>query len=212
MFIEATGLVQVEKIFKRKRAYNVLTATDKTLAWIKNVRDFNEFFDPEFYPMLCKPRKWKTSIGGGYISPHIEPMFLVTGNNITSHRTYIEELKNYDMPGVYNGLNTIQETPWKVNQEILNVAKTVFNDDSRNRGGLITSKLMDMPNKPYSINKKVKTEQEQKAFVEWKAEMAIAYTLNDLLKLILFTLLISFQMKIKFIMLVGFVSEIDFIM
>ena len=182
LFIEATGLVQVEKIFKRKRAYNVLTATDKTLAWIKNVRDFNEFFDPEFYPMLCKPRKWKTSIGGGYISPHIEPMFLVTGNNITSHRTYIEELKNYDMPGVYNGLNTIQETPWKVNQEILNVAKTVFNDDSRNRGGLITSKLMDMPNKPHSINKKVKTEQERKAFVEWKAEMAIAYTQNQKLR------------------------------
>ena len=182
LFIEATGLVQVEKIFKRKRAYNVLTATDKTLEWIKNVRDFNQFFDPEFYPLLCKPRKWKTSIGGGYISKHIEPMFLVTGNNITSHRTYIEELKNYDMPGVYNGLNTIQDTPWKVNREILNVAKTVFNDDSRNRGGLITSKLMDMPNKPPSINNKNKTESELKAFIEWKAEMAIAYTQNQKLR------------------------------
>ena len=33
----------------------------------------------------------------GYISKHIEPLLLVTGNNITSHRTYIQELKNYEM-------------------------------------------------------------------------------------------------------------------
>ena len=182
LFIEATGLVQVEKIFKRKRAYNVLTATDKTLEWIKNVRDFNQFFDPEFYPMVCKPRKWRSSIGGGYISKHIEPMFLVTGNNITSHRTYIEELKNFDMPGVYQGLNMIQDTPWRVNKEILNVAKTVFNDDSRNRGGLITSKLMDLPNKPPSIKNKNKTEEELRAFSKWKSEATIVYTQNQKLR------------------------------
>ena len=180
LFIEATGLVQVEKIYKRKRAYNVLTATDKTLEWIKKVKDFNKFFDPEFYPLLCKPRKWKTSIGGGYISRHIEPMFLVTGNNITSHRTYIEELKNYDMPGVYNGLNTLQETPWVVNKHILNVAKTVFNDDSRNRGGLITSQLMQLPNKPHNISDK--TPDGLKALSKWKSQATVVYTQNQKLK------------------------------
>ena len=76
----------------------------------------------------------------------------------------------------------IQDTPWKVNKEILNVAKTVFNDDSRNRGGLITSKLMDLPNKPASIKNKNKTEEELRAFSKWKSEATIVYTQNQKLR------------------------------
>ena len=173
LFIETTGFVEKEKIFKRKRAYNVLQPSKKTLEWIKKVQDFNEFLNPEFLPLVCRPRRWKRSIGGGYISKHIEPLFLVTGNNITSHRTYIQELNNYEMEGVYQGLNAVQDTPWKVNQQILNVANTIYNDDSRNRGGLVTSQLKDLPNKPHDI------ETNKEALKKWKAAATIVYTLNQ---------------------------------
>ena len=179
IFIQATNLCKVSKEIKRKRSYFVIQPTEKTLEWIKKVKDFNEFLNAENFPMLIRPRRWKRPIGGGYISRHISPMFLVTGHNITSHRTYLKELHQYDMPGVYQGINAVQDTMWKVNKNILLVAQTVFDNDDRNRGGLVTSKLLDLPNKPSAIiNKTTLNDDEKQVLKRWKGEAAAVYTLN----------------------------------
>jgi len=175
IFIHATNLCKIEKVIKRslnKRSYFVLAPTEKTLTWINSVKEFNEFLNPEYFPMLVKPRKWKNGMGGGYISHYIKPLFLVTGHNITSHRTYLKQLSNYEMPGVYQGINAVQDTMWKTNNEVLMVAKTVFNNDDRNRGGLVVSKLLELPNKPIDIDSN------KQSLQAWKAHATSVYTLN----------------------------------
>lgn len=178
LFIKATNLCKVEKNWKRKRAFNVLVATDKTLEWIKSVNDFNEYLNPDYLPTLIKPKEWVEgqSIGGGYYSNILNPIFFITGRNITSHRNFLSEIDNYVMPGVYNGVNALQNTMYSINSDLLLVAETVFNNDDRNRGGLVTSKLLDLPNKPHDINTN------KQSLSRWKSEATTVYTINQKLK------------------------------
>ncbi|BAQ94080.1 RNA polymerase [uncultured phage_MedDCM-OCT-S28-C10] len=178
LFIKATNLCMVQKNWKRNRSFFVIVPTEQTLKWIKNVKDFNEYLNPEYMPTLVKPKPWvagKTK-GAGYFHIKTKPILMVSGHNITSHRNFLDELANYDMPGIIDGMNAVQNTMYKVNKDILLVAETVFNNDDRNRGGLVTSSLIDLPNKPHDIDTN------KESLLAWKAEAVTVYTINQKLK------------------------------
>jgi DNA-directed RNA polymerase len=171
VFIEKTGLVSIKAKPHRGKTYNVIVCEPKTLEWINNSKKFNEFLNPEHFPMIVEPTDWTNPFNGGY--RNTKGIYLVKGHRITSHMNYLEELKQYDMPEVYNSINDLQKTRWKVNRNILLVLNTCYNYGNRSRGKLINNELLDLPPKPHDIaTNKV-------ALKKWKAKAVAVYTANE---------------------------------
>ena len=171
IFIKETGLVSISKKNQRGKTYNTLIATEKTMEWISNSKKFNEFLDPELFPMLVKPSAWTNPYNGGYRV--LKNLFFVKGHKITSHLNYLEELTKYDMPVVYEGVNAMQETAWRVNKQIMLVIKTCFNEGDRSRGKLINNNLLDLPQKPHDIATN------KQSLKKWKGQAVAVHTANE---------------------------------
>jgi len=77
-----------------------------------------------FYPTVIPPKPWKNGslIGGGYYTDNVQPYRLIKGASIK----FISELENRDMTPILDAVNAIQETPWKVNTEMVEALEYVF--------------------------------------------------------------------------------------
>ena len=180
LFIEATNFCTTEnKILRRGAsitAIKYLVPTQKIIETIKKIEDFNEYLDPEYLPTLVRPKKWKPGMskGGGYYSQDINPIMLVSGNKITSHMNYLRDLKHADMDAVIDGINAVQSTMYKINKDILWVADTTYSNDHLNEGStIVTSKEIDLPNKPHDIATN------KESLKKWKAEATVIHGLNQ---------------------------------
>ena len=171
IFIKTTGAISIRPKPYRGKTYNVIVCEDKTLEWISNSNNFNEFLNPEHFPMVVPPRDWSTPFNGGY--RRTKGIYLVKGHKITSHMNYLEELKQYDMPEIYESINALQQTKWKVNSKILQVLNTCFNNGNRSRGKLINNELLELPNKPHDISTN------KESLKKWKAKAVAVYTANE---------------------------------
>lgn len=90
-------------------------ATDKSTVWA-----------PEYYPMISPPLDWKGPRGGGYYTLR-KGRDLVKGKN----KNYLDELENLEMPTVYDSVNTVQATAWRVNPNTLEVVNQVIQTPSQ---------------------------------------------------------------------------------
>jgi DNA-directed RNA polymerase len=74
---------------------------------------------PWFKPTLVAPLDWVSPSEGGY---HTHAEDLVK----TRKRQYLEQLRQAEMPDVYQALNAIQRTAWRVNDEVLATAEYLW--------------------------------------------------------------------------------------
>lgn len=176
MFINATGFCFEQKQRKNNKDVYVITPTAKIMDWIKDVHDLNEYLTPEYLPTIIRPKRWKEGMatGGGYYTDLRNPVMLVSGLNVTSHRNYLRDLStNSDMPDIYEGLNLVQDTMYTINKSLLLVAETVFDLDKFNDGtSIVTSDLLDEPNKPHDIATNAESRR------KWKAKATVVHGIN----------------------------------
>ena len=115
LFIEATGLVMIEKVqTKKKHLKAYVTLTPDGATFIEEVNKRLENIKPVWGPIPEKPRPWKGLKEGGF---HTLPKSLVRTRS-KLHRTLLE---THDMPQVYEAVNALQETPWRINKRVLDV-------------------------------------------------------------------------------------------
>ena len=95
-------------------------------AWSKNVdvlvsRAFT------YCPTIVPPKPWTSFIEGGYYGDLASKAFLlrVFSSTSTFRKEYLQRLSEVDLSSVLNAVNTIQETPWKINQEVYQVAQNI---------------------------------------------------------------------------------------
>jgi DNA-directed RNA polymerase len=81
------------------------------LDWLTKAHDSAALYQPVLMPMVVPPRPWTTPRDGGYLTDIGGRADLVR----TRNRAYKRELALVDMPNVYQALNAIQATAWKVN-------------------------------------------------------------------------------------------------
>jgi DNA-directed RNA polymerase len=146
--------------------------TDECVAWITKADHLQAMHEPYWSPMVVKPRPWedvvpdadpKLNKAGGYISPHLPPLSLVR----TANRDYLEELRAFEMPDVFRSINAIQDTRWRVDQEMLDLITELWSRESP-LGGLPAARNIDIPPKPT-------TKVDQAEWKQWKGEAVKAY-------------------------------------
>lgn len=74
-------------------------------------------------PMVSPPRRWSSPIGGGYLSINV-PLFMRRHREMKTLMKLVRD--GLDLSRVCAALNRLQETPWRINKAVLEVAKEEF--------------------------------------------------------------------------------------
>jgi DNA-directed RNA polymerase len=174
LFIESTGFAMLfnDSSHGKDRERILLRGTENVLTWLGNAHDAAAHFAPIRMPMLVPPTPWVSSKGGGYLTDAGGLVPLVR----TRNKSYLRELGNVDMPAVYQSLNAIQETAWKVNTSVLGVMRDAW-DAGGGIAGLPDRDLTELPALPAFDMETYKVEQPEE-FKAWKRKRADIYEEN----------------------------------
>lgn len=165
--IEATGLVVMTRPYagdaKRDGEYielaeeyvNILSKRAGALAGIA----------PMYQPCVVPPKPWTSPTSGGYWAAGRKPLTLVRAPS----KRALERYNDVYMPEVYEAVNTIQNTAWKINKKVLSVVNEIINWKNCPVSDV---PMMDAqrPEKPdeFTVNDEV-------LFKAWKKEAAAIY-------------------------------------
>ena len=164
--IEATGLWALEKTPRSRGFAYTVRPTETLQDWLDKQHARCALLEPIQLPMVVRPRRWRSPTYGGYLTPR-------PGNILIKQRNkaYHEELRNVEMQDVYDAVNHIQDTPWKINRPVLDVMDAVWNSGGC-LGGLPQRHDEPLPEKPEDID------HNEEAKVAWKREAATIYAKN----------------------------------
>jgi DNA-directed RNA polymerase len=133
--IASTGLFQTytDESRGKKNTPIHIQPTQECMEWINRRMARCELLSPVYMPCVVPPRPWTTATKGGYYTQAVPQLKMVK----TRHAEYIEELSNRvdEMPIVYDAINALQETAFKVNVKVLDVMREIW-DSGGNMGGL----------------------------------------------------------------------------
>jgi DNA-directed RNA polymerase len=135
----------------------IVTPTDRALDWLSARNSFMSLLEPIFKPMVIIPAPWSKNVPGGYWFQQAGQISLVRGRE---HRNMSKIFDEIDMPEVYDALNAVQSTAWRINGFILGVVEQI-QSDSRERGGVKVMELEPLPMKPPNM-------EDREARREWK--------------------------------------------
>lgn len=167
LFIESTGLVEFEDVFKRNKHLKFIVPSQELVRWVEKTNAKLELMQPLFLPMICKPKEWTSVLDGGYISPYLKKNKLVKNNS----RDYLKKLETAKMPIVYEAINHLQNTEWQINNRVLEVVQQLWQE------GNAIAELPDREDEPlipYPYPDKTKddscSEEEIEIIKKWKRE------------------------------------------
>lgn len=182
IMVAKTGLVtRTNRIVGPKKEEIAIQATPETIAWINEENNRCEAMSPVYLPTIIPPRPWTSPTEGGYWTPRVRRLSLVK----THSKAYLEELAEHDMPDLYDGVNTMQNTAWCVNNRMINVIRDLWNAGSR-LGGIPAADDIPLPTKPafleHETPKELWSEEQMKQFKEWKHQASDIHEVNAKLK------------------------------
>lgn len=164
--IEATGLVAMKQQFSRGKPETYLVPCEKTIEWINGKNAFCEVMSPSYLPCIVPPKPWSNIYDGGFYTDITRTRLVKTRD-----KNYLRKLEEADMPEVYDAVNTIQNTSWKINPKIYAVLRQMVETEAT-LGLLPRAGEVDLPPKPQDM---ATNEASKKA---WKAEAREAYNLH----------------------------------
>lgn len=121
--IQSTQLVEL----KRYGAGNAATDVEMVHLsdfWVKKMaqRGFSlAGIAPVYQPCVVPPKPWTGVVGGGYWAKGRRPLPLIR----LGSKSALARYEDVYMPEVYDAVNIIQNTPWKVNKKVLDVVNMV---------------------------------------------------------------------------------------
>jgi DNA-directed RNA polymerase len=186
IFREATGFVEVRTKLRDKNKTDLhLIATQKVCDFMEKNKEAAQLLNPIYMPMVVPPNDWTGPMSGGYLTYHTRQLPLIKLRQNPASRNYLEDLEGRSdlMEGVYDAINTIQRTPWQVNDFVLNTFEEIY-DQGLPVGGLPNREDLPIPPSPLAKgqNSKELSESEKQKFKTWKKKATAVYEGNVRLK------------------------------
>jgi DNA-directed RNA polymerase len=167
LLIDATGLFAVDmRKMPHGRVYYI-RPTEAVAKWLNEQHARSALLEPILLPMVIRPKRWRNPHRGGYLR-RFARTGLVKTRDYAAYKPLIEEA---DMGLVYDAINHIQETPWRINRRVLEVMREVW-DGGGVLGGLPPRDDLSLPGKPVDI------ETNEEARKAWKQSAAIVHEQN----------------------------------
>lgn len=132
----------------RVRTELYLEASPDTKEWLAKRNGVLEMLTPVCLPTVLPPRPWAPGQRGGYHFALRNKYALIRGASQEQERL----AATADMPAVYEAVNTIQNTAWRINRPVFDLVKTVLHN-ARPLGNLPVGDVAaePIPAKPVDI-------------------------------------------------------------
>jgi len=186
IFIQATGFVEiVTKIREKNRTDLHLIATHEVCEFVEKNKDVAQLLTPMYMPMVVPPVDWTSPRDGGYLTHHLSQMPFVKVRQNVASQNYLTDLESRadGMKDVYDAVNTIQSTPFRINMFVLKTFQEVYDR------GISVGKLPsreDLPIPPSPLDKRQRSDslndREKQLFRAWKTKATDVYETNIRLK------------------------------
>nr|DAQ15527.1 MAG TPA: DNA directed RNA polymerase [Caudoviricetes sp.] len=169
LFVESTGLARFVKV-STKKGINYMLHVDGY------IMDFLEKNDEELAsfmyfkrPMLIKPLDWTTPVDGGYLLKLQKDDSFIKVNKHS-----LEFYMDVDMPIVYNAVNAIQSTAWRINKEVYYVAEEIVGWTNIPEAlGMPTKEAPEKPIRPAEADSNPEVQK------KWRKDMMRYYQLDN---------------------------------
>jgi DNA-directed RNA polymerase len=174
---EVTGLVEIRRDGAKNRTDLRVVLTEAASEWVTQAHARCEALLPVLLPFIIPPRDWTSPFTGAFHTKALRPLTLVK----TRKRAYLDELAGLvdEMPEVYRSVNALQRTPWTINQQVLEVAKLVW-DRGVAVGSMPPRADAPVPTSPVpDVPKEQLTEQQQEDLREWKRRATEVHDFNN---------------------------------
>ena len=175
LLIEATGVVKlVRGITKNRNECLILKFNDDVAEWVAQAHKKCEVLKPKMLPMVTPPVQWDSKVGGGYYTITLD----LEKRNVAGKA----DKQKKPAQAILDGLNSLQNTEWSVNKDILTVSNELINRDGQRLGVLASDHDTYFPAKPWDETDddafKVWKELNPEGFQQWKNETSCAYELQ----------------------------------
>ncbi len=172
--LAATPLIKKSLIRKGRKTQYVISLTQEAKEWIEKHKDHMSLLSPEFMPTLIEPDPWTALDVGGYYTPAVRRRVPMVK---TRDQHHADLLKSTDLSIPMAALNAVQNTPWRVNKRVHDVAKEVWKKGLRI--GMGSPDPITIPPSPVQgLGKELFTEEQIEAFTVWKREASRLHTLE----------------------------------
>ncbi|GER46969.1 DNA-directed RNA polymerase [Striga asiatica] len=94
-----------------------------------------------YVPMLVPPKKWKGYDKGGYL---FLPSYLMRTRGSRKQQEALKAVPSKQMQKVYNALDTLGSTKWRVNKRILGVVESIW-ESGGNLAGMVNREDVPIP-------------------------------------------------------------------
>lgn len=121
--IQSTQLVELKRYGAGNAAADV-EMVHLSDFWVKKMaqRGFSlAGIAPVYQPCVVPPKPWTGVVGGGYWAKGRRPLPLIR----LGSKSAVARYEDVYMPEVYDAVNIIQNTPWKVNKKVLDAVNMV---------------------------------------------------------------------------------------
>lgn len=144
IFKEATGFIEYVTEGKAGQMRKMVVPSDLAACWVDDLEFREALMSPIHYPMLVPPAPWTTPYDGGYLNQQMHKLTLVW----SPRRVVNRRLESTDMSGVYDAVNALQATPWRINQRVFDVFKSLT-ERGECVAGLPSDSDKELPDKPW---------------------------------------------------------------
>lgn len=169
LFVESTGLARFIKVSNKKGISYMLHVDEYILDFLeKNDEELASFMYFK-RPMLIKPLDWTSPVDGGYLLKLQKDDSFIKVNKHS-----LEFYMDVDMPMVYNAVNAIQSTAWRINKRVYRVAEEISGWTNMPEG-------LDMPTKeaPEKPIRPVDADTNPEVQKKWRKDMMRYYQLDN---------------------------------
>ncbi len=138
--VQAAGLIQLDTWKQGRRKRVEVRIREEVVEWIATADQKDALLEPLYMPMVDVPKDWGPGMAGGYTTGLVARRWIVKNRSKKTR----ELVAAAEMPAVYAAVNGLQQTPWSVNTDVLEVAQALF-DTGHEAPGLATSEPTPMP-------------------------------------------------------------------
>jgi DNA-directed RNA polymerase len=129
--------------------------------------------------MIMKPNKWVSPTEGGYYLKIRKDSNLIK----TSNENYMEDLCNLSLDKICEATNALQETPWQINGQVLEVVKYLYEKGAGSDWGLPNPDGDELPpctvcDLPFEPGEHDCFKEDSDQHREWKRKAAKVYDRN----------------------------------
>lgn len=172
LVIQKTDLIKIASQKRRnKQMIRYVTASQESVEWIEKYNKHSALLHPFTKPCVIIPDDWTGINNGGYWSE----MMRYRAPFIKRLRKEEEDfVRSHDLSQVFDAVNSIQRTPWRVNKKILSVMRECW--EKGIESGLPKKHPIAIPKFRVDTKPKDMDEAMFAEFLKWKGQVSQLYT------------------------------------